>query len=214
MDAALTPSVEVVSESQARKLVSQLSPGLETAIVGSRFPGDLFQQLIMNERELRLRSRFIAFLRDVAKEIINWTPMHLAYFPGALETAVKVNNFGNQYLSGFRLQDVPLKKSGSVRYQVGEFPLDRTKTIRQITDRMADARYELADPLVTLNYALCLPDDKFHVTTYFRNNSPGIWEWSLFTNSCGRCLSITHTDMAAMCNGTSLLVTRSNPERQ
>lgn len=156
MTNASTPSV--VTERQARKLVDQLTPGMVEAIVEGNLPHDRFQQMVQQEKNLRIRSRFVQFLRDIAAEIVDMVAIHCNYGEeNAIAKAIDDNHFDAKYLD-LKPEQIPLVGKGEVDHEVGEVHLNQYITTREVIAKIDERGYKFADPLTALRYALKLPD--------------------------------------------------------
>ena len=154
---ASTPSA-VVSEGQARKLADQLTPGLVEAIVEGNLPHDRFQQMIQQEKNLRVRTRFVQFLRDVLAEIIDMVAIHANYGEeNAIAKAIEDGHFDNKYLD-LKPEQIPLVGSGEADHEVGELHLNQYLTTREVMVKVDEQGFKFADPLTALRYAVKLPE--------------------------------------------------------
>jgi septum formation topological specificity factor MinE len=158
MTNASTPSVAVVSEGQARKLADQLTPGLVEAIVEGNLPHDRFQLILQQEKNLKVRSRFVQFLRDILAEIIDMVAIHVNYSEeNAIAKAIEDGHFNDKYLD-LKPEEIPLIGSGEADHEVGELHLNEYLTTRDVMVKVDEQGFKFADPLTALRYAVKLPE--------------------------------------------------------
>ena len=200
MTNASTPSV-TVSEGQARKLVDQLKPGLVEAIMVGKLPHDRFQFMLQQEKNLKIRSRFVQFLRDILAEIIEMVAIHSSYQPNAIAMAIDENHFDATCLN-LAPEQIPLMGSGEVEHEVSALHLNEYLTTREVMAKVDERDFKFADPLTTLLYALKLPDRQrqYPIITLFEVNGQ-LWYLLLEGDVGGRDLRVDRYDLDGRLNG-------------
>jgi hypothetical protein len=175
MKSALCPSTQQeVAIRKARKLVSQIVPGLVEAIANGDFPEHRFQEMIEREKNLRVRSRVTELLKSIISGIVDTAPVHVNYAtPDAIKQAIVANGFNSVRIFGLKQEEIPVVGNGEVDLNVGMVSLshyyDNTgKVLSEIKLR----GYKFVDPLTALNFALKFPDvqRKVALTTLFRSD--------------------------------------------
>lgn len=167
---ASTPSTKVTDE-QIGKLFDQVRPGIHK----SGITGETFQKMIGQEKELRIRSRFVELLEQIASEVADSFMISVNYDQvDAIAKAVEAGKFDYKYIN-VDLDDVPLVGTGQADNEVLELHLGRQIYSRDLPAELDSRELEFADPLTALLYAVKLPDRQ-------RKYPLGI----LFTNKKGR----------------------------
>ena len=158
MNTASTPST-VTSEGQARKLVDQLTPRLVAAVMDGRLPAEQFQQLIQQEKELKLGTRFVEWLLGMmAPYLLQWVVVRCDYgAQNAISEAMDAANFDDKYLD-LSVDQIPLIGSGKVDHQVGELHFGKPMKTNEVIAAVKDQTAGFATPLAALRYAAMLPD--------------------------------------------------------
>lgn len=157
MKNASTPSI-ATSEGQARKLVDQLTPRLVEAVMDGRLPAEQFQQLIQQEKELKLGTRFVKWLLGMMALIVQWVVVRCNYgTQNAISEAINAANFDSKYL-GLSADQIPLMGNGEVDHQVGELHFGKRLNTSEVIAAVKDQTVGFATPLAALRYAAMLPD--------------------------------------------------------
>ena len=153
---ASTPSV--MSEGQARNLVDQLTPRLVDAVMDGCLPAEQFQQLIQQEKELELGTRFVDWLLSMMALIVQWVVVRCNYSTqNAISEAINAADFDNKYL-GLSADQIPLMGNGEVDHQVGELHLGKQLKTSEVIAAVENQTAGFATPLAALRYAAMLPN--------------------------------------------------------
>lgn len=186
---ASTPStITKATDEQIGKLFDQIRHGIHN----SGITGETFQKMLEQQRELRIRSRVVELLEQIATEIAKSFVIPVNYDePNAIVQAAEAGKFDYKN-TNVEFDDIPLGGTGEAENEVLELHLNRTVYSHDLPAELDSRELEFADPLTALMYAVKLPDRQreYPLGILFNNKQGQLCYLALGEDLDGRGLSV------------------------